>query len=529
METLTVEQVLQDRKARIETFLNVINKENELVPFTLNRIQDLQLATQSERRRDLELKPAQVGSTTFWVGDFLLDTMLNQNRTSIIVAYDEQLASRLLLKAKQLYRDIVRDINGKSIYWPELGRDSTNEMFFPELGSTLFIGSAGSYNFGRGEPIHNILFSEVAFYKNAPKTIGPAQDRVSMLSGTIILESTPNGEEGDGAFFCETYKAGRNDPDAFYQSHFYPWWFHDEYRLPEGSIYALSHDRYDFDYTDEEIELAEHHGLDQEQIRWRRKKMSEKQLAYSQGEDRLLFGQEFPEDDESCFITTGDQAYDPYIVEKLYKNCFIPEKSFEGAMVWFEPEPGHLYDVTIDPSLGTGRMGNSKTVLHVWEFGYYENGEEWGKLCARVSGNFTAGIAASKALSLAEHYNNARIIPETNPPGIPIAYALTNANYSNIYFREDIISGRPTQSIGWLTTPRTKPFMCEQLGYMLPRLLVYDAEFVQQLRNMRYIGDRVIAHGPDDHHDAGAIAMACRRSRKPSNSGFTGTTRGWRG
>lgn len=525
---VTIEEVLMDRKSRIETFLNVVNKENDIVPFILNNIQELQLATQSERKRDLELKPAQVGSTTLWAADFLLDTMLNQNRTSIIVAYDENLASRLLLKAKQLYRDIVRDINGKAVYWPELGRDSTSEMFFPDLGSTLFIGSAGSYNFGRGEPIHNILFSEVAFYKNAPKTIGPAQDRVSMFSGTIILESTPNGEEGDGAFFCETYKAGRNNPDAFYQSHFYPWWFHDEYQLPQDSIYALSHDRGILEYNEEEQLLVDLHDLNEDQIRWRRKKMNEKQLAYGQGEDRLLFGQEYPEDDETCFITTGDQAYDPLVVEKLLRNCFIPDKSFEGAFVWFEPEPGHLYDVTIDPSLGTGRAGNSKTVLHVWEFGYYENGEEWGKLCARVSGNFTAGVATTKALGLAQHYNNARIIPETNPPGIPIAYALINANYPNLYYRQNVISGRDTSEVGWLTTPRTKPFMCEQLAFMLPRIITYDAEFCSQLRNMRYIGDRVVAHGPDDHHDAGAIAMACRRSRKPSNSGFIGTTRGWR-
>lgn len=528
-DVITFEQVLQDRKMRIETFLNVINKENELVPFNLNHIQDLQLSTQSERKRDLELKPAQVGSTTLWVGDFLLDTMNARNRTSIIVAYDEQLASRLLLKAKQLYRDLVRDINGRSVYWPELGRDSTTEMFFPELGSTLFIASAGSRNFGRGEPFHNVLFSEAAFYKDAVSMLNAMGDRISMRTGQIIIESTPNGQEGDGEFFYRMYKLGKTDPDAPYVSHFYSWWFHDEYRIPEGSIYALTNDRYNFDYTDEEQLLVDRHGLDIEQIRWRRKKIAEKSLSYSLGQDRELFGQEFPENDEECFLTTGDQAYDSYTLEQLYRKCYIPDKSFDGAMVWFEPEQGHLYDVTIDPSLGTGRVGNSKTVLHVWEFGEHENGEEWGKLCARLSGNFTAGVASQKALSLAAHWNNARIIPETNPPGIPIAYALVNANYPNVYYRENIINGKPTREIGWLTTPRTKPFMCEQLAYMLPKLEVYDSEFVAQCRNMRYEGDRVVAHGPDDHHDAGAIAMACRRSRRAQSLGYTGHTRsgGW--
>lgn len=526
MDVLTIEQVLQDRKMRIETFLNVMTKDNELVPFRLNRIQDLELSSQSELRRDLFLKPAQVGSTTFWVGDFLLDTMLNPARTSIIVAYDETIASRLLLKAKQLYRDIVREESGHYFPWPELGRDSTNEMFFPDLGSTLFIGSAGSYNFGRGEPIHNVLFSEVAFYKNAAKTIGPAQDRVSMKTGTIVLESTPNGEEGEGAFFCETYRQGRNNPDAFYQSHFFPWWFHDEYSLERGSIYALASDRYELEYSEEELNLINLHTLTEDQIRWRRKKMSEKQLLYQQGEDRALFGQEFPEDDETCFISTGDQAYDSVLIEKLYRSCFIPTDSYDGAMVWFPPEPGHYYDVTCDPSLGTGRMGNSKTVLHVWEFWEDDDGKEYGRHCARVSGNFNAEMASAKALSLAEHYNKARIVVETNPPGIPIAYMLQN--YPYLYMREDIISGRPTKQIGWLTTPRTKPQMTQQLAFMLPRIITYDAEFVAQLRNMRYVDGRVVARGPDDHHDAGAIAMVCRRSRRSSSSGFIGTTKGWK-
>jgi hypothetical protein len=194
-------------------------------------------------------------------------------------------------------------------------------------------------------------------------------------------------------------------------------------------------------------------------------------------------------------------------------------------MIWFPPEPHHNYDVTIDPSLGTGKAGNSKTVIQVWEFGTNEDDSEWAKHCATASGYFTAEIAAAKAQSLANHYNKARIIVETNPPGIPIAYMIQS--YPYLYVREDIISGRRTTSIGWLTTPRTKPFMIAALAQMLPRLITYDINLVSQLRNMRYIGDRVIAVGPDDHHDAAAIAMACRRSRKMATSGFVGTTTSW--
>lgn len=528
--TETLESILMDRVQRIETFMNVADKSSRIVPFRLNTIQELELTTQSEMKRDLFLKPAQVGSTTLWVADFLMDTMLNENRTSVILAHEEFISQRLLLKAQSLYSNLIRgdESGGPIMYWPELGRNSANEMFFPELHSTLYIGSARSYVFGRGEPIHNLLCSEVAFYQNATRTIGPAQDRVPMDGGCIVLESTPNGEEGEGAFFCQTYKAGR-EGNSIYQPHFFRWFDHKEYYIPEGSPLALPQDRGILDMTEEEADLCARFSLDEGHIRWRRRKMLEKRQAYETGEDRLLFQQEFPEDDINCFLVAGDQAYDSNLVEQLAKKCFIPKgekSSYDGAMVWFPPEEGHSYDVTIDPSLGTGKAGNSKTVVQVWEFWNDEDSKEHARHCATSSGYFTAEIAAGKALSLADYYNKARIIIETNPPGIPIAVILQN--YPYLYIREDVISGKRTTSIGWLTTPRTKPYMISEMVRMLPRLETYDYNLVSQFRNMRYIGNNVVAVGPDDHHDAAAIAMACRRSRRQSTSGFVGTTRGWK-
>jgi hypothetical protein len=527
-DTDTLESILFDRKKRIETLLNVANKSSEVVPMELNHIQDMMLATQSDMGRDLYLKPAQIGSTTLWVADFLLDCMLNVNRTAVILADNEKRAERLLLKAKSLYSNIVTsiNINGQiAPFYPiPLGRDSANEMFFPDLGSTLYIGSANSNAFGRGEPIHRLLCSEVAFYKNANGTISPAQDRVPMQGGMIVLESTPNGEEGDGAYFCQTYRAAK-EGNSIYSQHFYRWFDFEEYQLPYGSIYALPLDRGYLDFTEEEAELIEKYDLTEDQIRWRRRKMLEKRQAYETGEDRLLFQQEFPEDDDNCFIVAGDQVYSPVEVERLSRKCYIPDKTYSGALVWFEPEEGHKYDIICDPSLGTGKAGNSKTVIQVWEFPIDEFGNETPKHCATASGYFTAEVAAGKLLDLADHYNKARICVETNPPGIPIAYMIQH--YPFLYIREDIINGRMTNQIGWLTTPRTKPTMIAEMVRMLPKIETYDINFVSQLRNIRYINDRAIAVGPDDHHDTGAIAMVCRRTRRTTESGFVGTTRSW--
>lgn len=531
----TFESVLMDRKARIETFCNIPDKNSKLVPFILNPIQDKELTEQSEGRRDIYLKPAQVGSTSLWACVFLMDTMLTPGRTTIFLANEDLISQRLLLKAKVIYKYLERtDGKGHEIYWPILTRDSADEMFFGDLQSTIYTGSAMGKVFGRSEPIHNLLASEIAFYPNASQTITPALDRIPMDGGMAVFESTPNGEEGPGAYFCNTYRRAKEGKGIF-KAHFYRWFDNPEYQIPYNSPYALLEDRFELDLTDEEIDLKELYSLTEEQIRWRRRKIDEKLQAAQMEGDRLLFQQEFPEDDLNCFLVAGDQAYDMMRVEYLAKNCFIPsqahyldsnrEISFNGFAIWFPPEPHHTYDVSIDPSLGTGRAGNSKTVIQVWEFWTDDDGREHAKHCATASGYFTAEVAAGKALSIADHYNKARIIVETNPPGIPIAVLIQR--YPHLYMRENLISGRHTREIGWLTTPRTKPFMISEMQRMLPVVETYDLNLVTQLRNMRYIGNLVVAVGPDDHHDAAAIAMACRRSALVGQSRFAGTTTGW--
>ena len=533
----TFESILIDRKARIETFCNIPDKNSNIVPFILNPIQDRELQEQSQGHRDIYLKPAQVGSTSLWACDFLMNTLTTPNRTTIFLANEDLISQRLLLKAKVIYKYLeTEDGKGHRIYWPALTRDSADEMFFGDLQSTIYTGSAMGKVFGRSEPIHNLLASEIAFYPHASQTITPALDRVPMDGGMVVFESTPNGEEGMGAYFCKSYRDAK-DGNSVFKAHFYRWFDNPQYSIPWGSHMAIPEvNRYDLEYTDEELELIELHSLTEDQIRWRRRKMLEKLQAVQEDGDRLLFQQEFPEDDLNCFLVAGDQAYDMMRVEYLARNCFIPsaahypnepdrEISYDGFAIWFPPEVGHSYDVTIDPSLGTGRAGNSKTVIQVWEFYTDDSDKEHARHCATASGYFQAETAAAKAMAIADHYNRARIIVETNPPGIPVAVLIQR--YPHLYIREDIISGRRRKEIGWLTTPRTKPFMISEMQRMLPVLETYDNNLVSQLRNMRYIGNLVVAVGPDDHHDAAAIAMATRRSANVGQSRFAGSTQGW--
>jgi hypothetical protein len=511
----SVTELIYNRKRFIESFMTLEDKDRNVVPFKLNRIQDLELAEQSDWKRDIYVKPAQVGSTTLWAAVFLHDTMTRKGTTSVIVAHEEFITQRLLSKVQALYDNLPENLR------VPMHRSSAYEKTFPDINGTFYIGSARSYVFGRGEPIHNFLGSEVAFWPDAPKILVPTMQRVP-LHGTMVLESTPNGEEGPGQFFFQTFKAGMSGRGRF-KAHFYPWWFQDEYSLPEGSLYCLDEDRWGLsNLTDEEGDLIRLHDLTDDQIRWRRLKVREFEQMLETGETRMLFGQEFPEDPDRCFIAAGDAAYDSLQVEVLVRKCYTPDKSYKGSLIWYEPEEGHDYTISVDPGLGK----ESKTVIQVWEFGE-DDGKEYFKHCATQAGYFTGEVTATKILDLADYYKKGNFYPlvsvETNPPGLNVAHVLQN--YPRLYYRTDIVSGRRSKVIGWLTTPRTKPHMVSEMQRVLGRITTHDINLVSQFRNMRYVGERVMSMGPDDYHDAAAIAIVCRPAKR-TTSGFAGVA-GW--
>ncbi len=510
---LDVTQLIMDRKRFIESFMIIEDKHRNSVPFKLGYIQDQELALQSPWRRDLYVKPAQVGSTTLWAAVFLHDVMTHKGTTAVIVAHEEFITQRLLNKVQALYDNLPPQMR------VPMHRSSAYEKTFPDVNGTFYIGSARSYVFGRGEPIHDFLGSEVAFWPDAPKIMIPTLQRVPD-DGTVVLESTPNGEDGNGKYFHDTFKAGQEGRGIF-TSHIFYWWDHEEYSYEEGSPWCLPEDRGRlYNLTDEELELMEAHSLNEASIRWRRRKVKEFEQQHETGETRLLFGQEFPEDSVRCFIAVGDAAYDAMQVEKLARGCHIPDHSFEGALVWYPPEDGHDYVVSVDPGLGK----DSKTVLTVWEFYLDEDDNEIAKHCATHAGYFQAEATSAKALRLCEYYHGPLLVIETNPPGLPVAHIVQN--YRRLYYRQDILSGRRQRTIGWLTTPRTKPHMISEVHRMLPRMITHDINLIAQMRNMRYVGDRVVAIGPDDYHDSMALAMACRQSRRIGASGFVGSA-GW--
>jgi hypothetical protein len=515
----TFRELFSDRRKFIESLLMIEDKQRQRVPFVLNPIQQDAMVT--ETGRDIYVKPAQVGFSSLKLAERLIDTITVPGTNTVLIAYEDFITERLLSKTEFFYNHLAAlEIPG----FPTIYHDSTYEKTFRfyingkvASKSSMYIASARSYVAGRAETIHHLLCDEFAFWAIGAKEriFMPAADRVPP-DGTIDVFSTPNGEDND---FCEMYQLAKEGSSVF-ASHFYPWFIHPEYvillgdsrirHIPETNVP-------EFRLSQDEEQLAVIHRLTFDQIRWRRWKLKEKESFSRTGETRMLFLQEFPEDDVSCFLATGDMFYNPIVVNELARKCYPATIHRDGMDIWYPPEAAKHYIVTIDP----GQAKVTQTAITVLMPPQPGN-DNW-KYCARDAGLYSLEPTVAKAKEAAKYYNGAMITWEANSHGLGIAPLM---HYGNVYYRRDVVSGRVSSEPGWLTTPRTKDYMLASLHRMLPDMVVYDIEFVSELRNIRQVGNKAISVGADDIHDSVAIGIVCNNPN-PTQRGFMGKS-GWK-
>lgn len=542
--------LFSNRRLMLESLLQIENKERQLVPFLLSPIQGDML--DSSGYRDVYVKPGQIGATSFHLADFYLDNITINGTVSVIISYDETSAKRLILKGKRYHQFLSKKIPTV----PRLEHKGAEELTWEDRDtnfySVMYIFSSRSYTLGRGEAIHNLLLDEYAFWMAGTheQVFASAVQRVPLKLGTKIrIQSTPNGEDNP---FCEIYRAAKEGTvvgQSVYKPHFYPWYIHPEYVMYASDPFCLDGDNIDPlpDLKSDEILLMKllikQYGFSElesmAKLRWRRYKKAEMASLRRSGDTVLLFEQEFPEDDESCFLVAGDQAYSSDIITDKIRQC-IPapisrnitatDPRTKGVVtadldIWQNVDDGLSYVVSIDP----GKGKTSESVGHVWHFedGYTnKEGEEMPPImrhCATLAGFYDEWEMALLMKEVGHIYNGAVIAPEDN---LDIVSHLRD--YPDLYYREDVRTGKYVRAIGWQTNLSTKPYMITELSRHLDHIDCQDMRFWSQCKNIRrnpMVKSGILVVGADDHHDAGAIAIVCRDAQ-PVQRGYVGSA-GW--
>jgi hypothetical protein len=217
--------------------------------------------------------------------------------------------------------------------------------------------------------------------------------------------------------------------------HFFPWWMERRYRARAVEDSSL---------TEEEQGLMERHGLDLEQIGYRRQ---------IRADFRGLARQEYAEDEASCFRASGDSVFELAAIEERLKETPTPVALRRNGEleIWLPPLSGKEYLVAVDPA-GGGSEGDY-SAAQVIEM-------ETGLQCAEFAGHVGGLELAWLVTKLAVEYNRAWLVVERNNHGSGVlAHVETSCKYARVYMQ----GGQP----GWLTNSVSRPAVLGRLDAAL--------------------------------------------------------------
>jgi hypothetical protein len=458
--------------ALAERLLFVRTKDGRTGPLRANAVQ--QLFERRRGQRNIVLKARQMGLTTWTAARFFLKTITHPGTMTVQVAHTQDAAEEIFRMVHRFLDWLPDELREGPL---RTSRQNARQIIFPEIDSQYRVVSAGDRNAGRGWTIQNLHCSELARWPLNPAEI-LAGLRAALAPGAeVILESTPEG--AGGCFYDEWKKADETGTVR----HFFPWWMEARYRSTAVNPATLA---------DEENRLIELHGLDLEQIGYRR---------HLRASFHGLAKQEYAEDAESCFLASGESIFEREPVEQRILDTQEPvETRRNGELrIWLPAMRGRKYLVAVDPA-GGGSEGDYSAAQVV--------DMETGMQCAEFAAHVGGLELARKIAELATEYNQASIAVERNNHGSGILALLeTVCGYPKI-FRQ---GGQP----GWLTSSVSRPAMLSRLNAALvekPELFM-SRELLAECRTFVRLPDgnsgaRAGTH--DDRVMAMAIGLAAR-------------------
>jgi hypothetical protein len=484
--------VFADKEWRMDHLYAIKTKRKRLEPMRLNDAQRDYL----KRRRmfNFVLKARQLGFSTFCLLDMLDDTINTPNMNSAIVAHEKQKVVKLFEIIKRGFENIPEHMR------PRVSIENRNELYFPDLDSKIFVTVDT-----RGETVHNLHVSELAFISHADEKLAATLESVPK-NGKITFETTANGMVG---YAFDEWVSDEFEGKKF----FYNWMWDPQYRLKTSkTIEELKEEyrplalRYGC-----MLDLADRFKLDAEQLAFYLAKMRR---------HKELVVQEYPTTDLEAFLSSGRSIFHAQDIAKHHPAPPV-ERKWGDLLVYEPPLLGFNYTVGVDTSEGGGGDNATICVLNV---------QTGVQVAEYANPNIQPADLGKLAIEVCKWYNRALMVPEINNTGIAFMdYVKTK--YGNIYKREviDKRSRETTEALGWRTTAVTKPRLVFALEEAVrdEAINIRSAELLKELRTFVKPEDSS-KHGygaEGTNHDDRVIAIGLalqglkftQRTKKPEN------------
>ena len=446
--------------------------------------------------RAIILKARQQGISTYCAGRVFWKSYFTAYARSVVMAHDSATSDALFAMSKNLMRNMDGELAPKEIKSnsKEIGLNSP-AMADPDAVASYRLYTAGSPEAGRGTTPTIAHLSEVAFWQHDSKILAGLFQGISSAAGTeVILESTANGAQGEFYRLWKGAIAGENE----YLPIFLPWHITPEYRrtAPEG-----------MQTTVEEEKLIENHGLDMDQLYWRRLKIAEG--------GKLKFQQEYPITPDEAFIVSGSNVFNVENLDKLVPRPYVKRSAFDPASKMFdENREGNLYMydypkweepyvIGADVALGVGQdysacvvMNNKYEVVSLYRDNRIDP-SAWGELL----------------FYLGRYYNNAFLAVESNSMGIATLQRLDQMGYVNLYKQTKVanVSNEEGERLGFRTTSSTKPAIIGNLKNLIDNegIMVPSELMIQEMKDYISTDTGKTEAAPGCHDDTVIATAIC--------------------
>lgn len=467
----------------IEKLFLIVDKHATTRPFLLNEPQKQILYNLT--RRDIILKARQEGISSLILALFAVDFLFIENVRCVVISHEREATKKLFDRVKSYLESIAKTYPGELPY--KLKYNSRSELTNTVKNSVFYIGTAGARAFGHGDTINNLHISELSRWPDQETMMIGLMQAVPR-DGRIIVETTANGI-GDYFYNLWTKSQGQN---SSFKTHFLPWFLLEEYSLPIKGEFIASL---------EESELQTTYKLTNEQLNWRRWKMSEL------GGNEDAFNEQFPSNPEEAFIVSGNPIWSPTLLKKYLHRCKEPkaignlvggyqiffEENPKGYLkVWETPKVGHDYVIGADVAEGLEVLPEDPVKDNRRDYSAaYVMDRQTAEIVASWHGHIDGDQYGRQLEMLGRWYNEAFVGIEKNYQGLAPLVMMRDLNYPKIYYREKIgaIGEKMTGDMGWKTDRFTRPMMIDEGSKWLreERIQIYDKDLVKEMMSfVRY-------------------------------------------
>ena len=504
---------LADYEGDFELFskeqIKILTKDSSMgfIPFEFNEAQKIvnkkidEQLKKTGRVRAIVLKGRQMGLSTFAVARVFWKSYFNAHNKSVVMAHDSATSDSLFNMSRNTISNMPEE------YRPTFKKSNAKEIMFEHNESGYRLYTAGSPEAGRGTTPTIAHLSEVAFWTHDEKILAGLFQGISEANGTeVILESTANGVGNEFHRLWKGAVNGEND----YVPIFVPW-----YLMPEYRRTVLEPEEFQETLTEDEQKLQTLHGLDIEQLYWRRLKVAEGGLS--------KFKQEYPCTPEEAFQVSGSNVFDIEKLQSLVPSKVMKSQSFnlvsstfedhsEGNLEIFQyPKFDENFVIGADCALGVGQDSSACSVMNT------DN-----EVVALFRNNRIDPTQYGDLLFyLGRYYNNALLAVESNSLGIATLNRLKQMKYVNLYHQTKVanVSNEEGSRLGWRTTQATKPMIIGHLKNAIENddINLASARIIQEC--MDYVSDangrtNAISGAHDDTVIATAIALEVLRTHR---------------